>query len=307
MLSQEDFYDRAKDFALFKDVEGKHFTFEEYKTLIKDNQTDKDGNLVYLYSTDKDEQFSFIEAAKAKGYSVLMLDGELDVPCVSMFEQKFEKSRFTRVDSDIIERLIVKEDMKSAELTDDEKDCITEVFRSQIPTLDKADFNVDIQALGESSQPVVITRNEYMRRMKEMSRYQAGMNFYAQMPDSYSMVLNSEHEIVKSVLADATKKTSDELKPILSEIKGQEARIAALRQSQDKKKADEITQEEKDDMSNTQKALEEQRGKKKTIYSEYAKGNDIIHQLIDLALLQNGMLKGKALDDFVRRSIELIK
>ena len=307
MLSQEDFYDRAKDFALFKDVEGKHFTFEEYKTLIKDNQTDKDGNLVYLYSTDKDEQFSFIEAAKAKGYSVLMLDGELDVPCVSMFEQKFEKSRFTRVDSDIIERLIVKEEMKSAELTDDEKDCITEVFRSQIPTLDKADFNVDIQALGESSQPVVITRNEYMRRMKEMSRYQAGMNFYAQMPDSYSMVLNSEHEIVKSVLADATKKTSDELKPILSEIKGQEARIAALRQSQDKKKADEITQEEKDDMSNTQKALEEQRGKKKTIYSEYAKGNDIIHQLIDLALLQNGMLKGKALDDFVRRSIELIK
>ena len=307
MLSQEDFYDRAKDFALFKDVEGKHFTFEEYKTLIKDNQTDKDGNLVYLYSTDKDEQFSFIEAAKAKGYSVLMLDGELDVPCVSMFEQKFEKSRFTRVDSDIIERLIVKEEMKSAELTDDEKDCITEVFRSQIPTLDKADFNVDIQALGESSQPVVITRNEYMRRMKEMSRYQAGMNFYAQMPDSYSMVLNSEHEIVKSVLADATKKTSDELKPILSEIKGQEARIAALRQSQDKKKADEITQEEKDDMSNTQKALEEQRGKKKTIYSEYAKGNDIIHQLIDLALLQNGMRKGKALDDFVRRSIELIK
>ena len=307
MLSQEDFYDRAKDFALFKDVEGKHFTFEEYKTLIKDNQTDKDGNLVYLYSTDKDEQFSFIEAAKAKGYSVLMLDGELDVPCVSMFEQKFEKSRFTRVDSDIIERLIVKEEMKSAELTDDEKDCITEVFRSQIPTLDKADFNVDIQALGESSQPVVITRNEYMRRMKEMSRYQAGMNFYAQMPDSYSMVLNSEHETVKSVLADATKKTSDELKPILSEIKGQEARIAALRQSQDKKKADEITQEEKDDMSNTQKALEEQRGKKKTIYSEYAKGNDIIHQLIDLALLQNGMLKGKALDDFVRRSIELIK
>ena len=307
MLSQEDFYDRAKDFALFKDVEGKHFTFEEYKTLIKDNQTDKDGNLVYLYSTDKDEQFSFIEAAKAKGYSVLMLDGELDVPCVSMFEQKFEKSRFTRVDSDIIERLIVKEEMKSAELTDDEKDCITEVFRSQIPTLDKADFNVDIQALGESSQPVVITRNEYMRRMKEMSRYQAGMNFYAQMPDSYSMVLNSEHEIVKSVLADATKKTSDELKPILSEIKGQEARIAALRQSQDKKKADEITQEEKDDMSNTQKALEEQRGKKKTIYSEYAKGNDIIHQLIELALLQNGMLKGKALDDFVRRSIELIK
>ena len=307
MLSQEDFYDRAKDFALFKDVEGKHFTFEEYKTLIKDNQTDKDGNLVYLYSTDKDEQFSFIEAAKAKGYSVLMLDGELDVPCVSMFEQKFEKSRFTRVDSDIIERLIVKEEMKSAELTDDEKDCITEVFRSQIPTLDKADFNVDIQALGESSQPVVITRNEYMRRMKEMSRYQAGMNFYAQMPDSYSMVLNSEHERVKSVLADATKKTSDELKPILSEIKGQEARIAALRQSQDKKKADEITQEEKDDMSNTQKALEEQRGKKKTIYSEYAKGNDIIHQLIDLALLQNGMLKGKALDDFVRRSIELIK
>ena len=215
MLSQEDFYDRAKDFALLKDVDGKYFTFDEYKTLIKDNQTDKESQLVYLYATDKEEQYTYIEAAKAKGYSVLMLDGQLDVPVVSMLEQKFEKSRFTRVDADIVDRLIVKEDAKKAELSDEERDKLSEVFRSQLPSLDKTDFNVDIQALGESAQPVIITQNEYMRRMKEMSRYQAGMSFYAQMPDSYSMVLNCEHPLVKKVLSDATAKTEEELKPVL--------------------------------------------------------------------------------------------
>ena len=307
MLSQEDFYDRAKDFALLKDVDGKYFTFDEYKTLIKDNQTDKESQLVYLYATDKEEQYTYIEAAKAKGYSVLMLDGQLDVPVVSMLEQKFEKSRFTRVDADIVDRLIVKEDAKKAELSDEERDKLSEVFRSQLPSLDKTDFNVDIQALGESAQPVIITQNEYMRRMKEMSRYQAGMSFYAQMPDSYSMVLNCEHPLVKKVLSDATAKTEEELKPVLGEIRGQEARLAVLRQEQDKKKPEEITQEEKDDLQNTQKAIDEQKGKKHAIIASYAKDNNIVHQIIDLALLQNGMLKGAALDSFIRRSVEMIK
>ena len=307
MLSQEDFYDRAKDFALLKDVDGKYFTFDEYKTLIKDNQTDKESLLVYLYATDKEEQYTYIEAAKAKGYSVLMLDGQLDVPVVSMLEQKFEKSRFTRVDADIVDRLIVKEDAKKAELSDEERDKLSEVFRSQLPSLDKTDFNVDIQALGESAQPVIITQNEYMRRMKEMSRYQAGMSFYAQMPDSYSMVLNCEHPLVKKVLSDATAKTEEELKPVLGEIRGQEARLAVLRQEQDKKKPEEITQEEKDDLQNTQKAIDEQKSKKNAIIASYAKDNNIVHQIIDLALLQNGMLKGAALDSFIRRSVEMIK
>lgn len=307
MLSQEDFYDRAKDFALLKDVDGKYFTFDEYKTLIKDNQTDKESQLVYLYATDKEEQYTYIEAAKAKGYSVLMLDGQLDVPVVSMLEQKFEKSRFSRVDADIVDRLIVKEDAKKAELSDEERDKLSEVFRSQLPSLDKTDFNVDIQALGESAQPVIITQNEYMRRMKEMSRYQAGMSFYAQMPDSYSMVLNCEHPLVKKVLSDATAKTEEELEPVLGEIRGQEARLAVLRQEQDKKKPEEITQEEKDDLQNTQKAIDEQKGKKNAIIASYAKDNNIVHQIIDLALLQNGMLKGAALDSFIRRSVEMIK
>lgn len=307
MLSEESFYDRAKDFALMKDTEGKYFTFEEYKTLIKDNQTDKDGQLIYLYATAKEDQYSYIEAAKEKGYSVLLLDGQLDVPVISMLEQKFEKSRFTRVDSDIIDRLIVKEDIKKNELGEEESDNLSSVFRSQIPAIDKVDFYVEVQSLGEKASPVTITQSEYMRRMKDMSRYQAGMSFYAQMPDSYSLVLNSDHALIKKVLEDCKAGTADALKPIVSEIKGLEARLAALRQSQNGKKPEEISQEEKDDLQNTEKAVNEQRDKKKAVIADYAKGNSIVHQLIDLALLQNGMLKGASLDAFLKRSIELIK
>lgn len=307
MLSEESFYDRAKDFTLMKDTEGKFFTFEEYKTLIKDNQTDKDGQLIYLYATAKEDQYSYIEAAKEKGYSVLLLDGQLDVPVISMLEQKFEKSRFTRVDSDIIDRLIVKEDMKKNELGEEESDNLSSVFRSQIPAIEKVDFYVEVQSLGEKASPVTITQSEYMRRMKDMSRYQAGMSFYAQMPDSYSLMLNSDHALIKKVLEDCKAGTADALKPIVSEIKGQEARLAALRQSQNGKKLEEISQEEKDDLQNTEKAVNEQRDKKKTVLADYAKGNSIVHQLIDLALLQNGMLKGASLDAFLKRSIELIK
>ena len=307
MLSDESFYDRAKDFALMKDSDGKHFTFEEYKALIKDNQTDKDGQLIYLYATNKEEQYSYIEAAKAKGYSVLMLDGQLDVPVISMLEQKLEKSRFTRVDADIIDRLIVKEDSKKEELGSDERDNLSAVFSTQMPKIEKAEFNVEVQAMGESMQPVVITQNEYMRRMKDISRYQSGMNFYAQMPDSYSLVLNSDHPLVKKVLADCDEKTAETLKPIIGEIKGQQARLAALHQSQSKKKPEEITQEEKDDLHNTEKAIEDERSKKRGILADYAKDNSIVHQLIDLALLQNGMLKGAALDAFLKRSVDMIK
>ena len=307
MLSQEDFYDRAKDFALFKDVDGKHFTFEEYKTLIKDEQTDKDGYLVYLYANNVEEQYTYIEAAKNKGYNVLLLDGQLDTPLVSMLEQKFEKSRFTRVDADIVDRLIVKSDQKQTDISSEDSDNLSQVFRSQMPKLDKVEFNVEVQSLGENSQPVVITQNEYMRRMKQMSQFQPGMSFYQQMPDSFTLVLNSDHVLVKQVLSDCNNNTAEALKPILSELKGQQARLAALRQSQDKKKPEELTQEEKDDLQNTEKAVDEQKNKQTEVIEAYAKGNNVVHQLIDLALLQNGMLKGKALDEFLKRSVDMIK
>lgn len=307
MLSDSDFYERAKDFSLIKDTEGKYFTFEEYNTLIKDNQTDKEGYLVNLYTSNKEEQYSYIEAAKQKGYSVIDASGQLDVPLLSMLEQKQEKTRYVRVDSDIVDRIIQKEDAPKNNLSVEETDNLSEAFRSQIPTIEKADFTVDVQSLGESFQPVLVTQNEYMRRMKEMSQFQQGMGFYAQLPDSYNLVLNADHPLVKKVLDDVTANTAEELKPIVSELKGQEARLAALHQSQDSKKTEELTQEEKDDMQNTQKTVSELQDKKKAIVAAYAKGNDIVHQLIDLALLQNGMLQGAALDKFLKRSISLIK
>ena len=306
MLSQEDFYDRAKDFALLKDTEGKHFTFEEYKTLIKDNQTDKEGNLVYLYANNAEEQYSYIESAKAKGYSVLLFDGQLDAPMVSMLEQKFEKSRFTRVDSDIIDRLIVKEDVKKDELSVEERDNMTQVFSSQMPKLEHAEFMVNVEALGENAQPVVITQNEYMRRMKEMSQFQPGMSFYQQMPDSYNLVLNSEHPLIKKVLDDTKAACGETLVPIDAEIKSLEAKQSALKQLLDKKKPEELTQEEKDERQNTEKAISEQKEKRNSIIAGYAKDNKIVHQLIDLALLQNGMLKGAALNEFLKRSVDII-
>ena len=307
MLSEESFYDRAKEFALFKDTEGKYFTFDEYKTLIESAQKDKDGNLIYLYATDKEEQYSYIQGAKDKGYSVLLLDGQLDVPAIQMLEQKFEKSRFTRVDSDIIDRLIVKDDAPKSNLTEDESANLSQVFRSQMPKMEKTEFMVEVQSLGENQRPVVITQNEWMRRMKEMSRFQQGMNFYAQMPDSLNLVLNADHPLVKRVLDDCKTNTEEALKPIESELKGQEARLAAIRQQQDKKKPEELTQDDKDMKAECEKAVQEQKDKKQEVLNGFAAKNDIVHQLIDLALLQNGMLKGEALDKFLKRSVDLIK
>lgn len=307
MLSQEDFYDRAKEFALLKDVEGKYFTFEEYQTLIKDNQTDKEGQLVYLYTNDKEEQYSYVEAAKAKGYSVLSFDGQLDVHLVSLLEQKLEKSHFTRVDSDIVERLIKKEDDLKSSLSDDERANLSSVFTSQLPKMDKVEFTAEVQGLGESSQPILITQSEFMRRMKEMGRLQPGMAFYAQMPDAYSFVLNSDHPLIKKVLDDCVASTTESLKPINSEMKGLEARKAALKQLQEGKKPEDIGAEEKEEMQKTEQAIAEQHTKKQEVLATYAKENSIVHQLIDLALLQNNMLKGADLDRFIKRSVALIK
>ena len=307
MLSEADFYDRAKDFALIKDTEGKYFTLDEYKTLVKDNQTDKEGVLVNLYTTNKEEQYTYIEAAKQKGYSIIDASGQLDVPMLSMLEQKLEKTRYVRVDSDIIDRIIQKEDAPKNNLSEEETDNLSETFRSQMPKIQKAEFNIEVQALGESFQPVLITQHESMRRMKEMSQFQQGMGFYAQMPDAYNFVLNADHPLIKRVLNEVTEGTTKELDPIASELKGQKARLAALQQSQSKKKAEELTQEEKDDVQNTQKSISELQDKKKTVIQACAKDNEVVHQLIDLALLQNGMLQGAALDKFLKRSVSLIK
>ena len=308
MLSQPDFYDRAKDFSLFTDVDGKNFTFEEYKTLIKDNQTDKDGTLVYLYATNKEEQYSYIETARAKGYSVLLADGQLDVPMLSMLEQKLEKSRFVRVDSDIIDHIIAKNDeTKGEKLGENDADTLTQAFQSQMPKVEKAEFMVNVEPLGETAQPIVAIQNEYMRRMKEMSQYQQGMGFYAQMPDTYTIVLNSDHAIIKQILNESNASTAEKLQPIRSEIKGLQAREAVLRQEQGKKKPEEVTQNEKDELKNTEDELTKQRNEKNSVIADYAKNNNAIHQLIDLALLQNGLLKGAALDKFIKRSVDLIK
>ena len=307
ILTEENFYDRAKDFSLFKDTEGKYFTFDEYKTLIEAAQKDKNDNLVYLYATNKDDQYSYIKAAQDKGYSVLLFDGQLDVPCIQTLEQKFEKSHFTRVDSDTVDHLIQKDDKPKTDLSDNERDNLSAVFQSQMPKLDKAEFIVEVNALGAEQRPVVITQNEWMRRMKEMSRYQSGMGFYGQMPDTFNIVLNSDHRLIKDVLSNIASQLSSDLQPIEAEIKGQEARLAALNQQTEGKKPEEITQEQKDDKANTQKAIDDQKAKKESVLGSFAANNDIVHQLIDLALLQNGMLKGEALDKFLRRSVDLIK
>lgn len=306
MLTEQDFYDKAKTFALLKDVDGKYFTYDEYRDLIKATQTDKDGNLVYLYAGHLDEQYSYIEAARAKGYSVLLMDGELDIALVGMLEQKFEKSRFARVDGDTIDRLIPKEDAKDSGLAAEDSANLTALFTTQLPKLDKVEFHVEVAPLGETAAPVLITQSEYMRRMKEMSRLQSGMSFYGEMPSMMSVVLNADHRLVKRVLDDMKGHTADALAPIEAELKGLHARHAALEQAQQKKKADEITQEDRDNLSQCNKDIAAEEEKKTKVLSDYGAGQAVVHQLIDIALLQNGLLKGRALDQFLKRSVELI-
>ena len=306
MLSENDFYDRAKNFALMKDTDGKHYTYDEYQTLIKDNQTDKDGNLVYLYANDKESQYSQIEGAKAKGYSVLLMDGQLDAAMLGLLEQKLEKSRFTRVDSDVVEHLIAKADSVDTALEADKKELIETVFSSQMPSIDKVEFHVEAQGLGETSDPIVLTQSEYMRRMKDMSRLQPGMSFYGEMPDMLNVVVNTDHKLVKDILSKTDSATADALKPVNGELAGLNARHDSLNAQTKDKKWDEVDQSVKDDLSATEKKIEEEKGKKTSIIAESAKDNAVVHQLIDLALLQNGMLRGESLARFVKRSIELI-
>ena len=306
MLTQEDFYDKAQKFALFTDTDGKHYTFEEYRTLIKDNQTDKDKNLIYLYANNKDEQFAYIEAAKNKGYNVLLMDGQLDVAMVSMLEQKLEKSRFTRVDSDVVDNLIVKEDKKSDVLEASKQEALSAAFKSQLPKMEKVEFNVMTQALGENGSPVMITQSEYMRRMKEMANIQAGMSFYGEMPDMFNLVLNSDHKLVKEVLADEEKECSAVIAPIQTELEDVTKRRDALKKKQEGKKDEDIPTAEKDELNDLDKKWDELKQQKDSIFAGYAGKNKVVRQLIDLALLQNNMLKGEALNNFVKRSIELI-
>lgn len=306
MLTQEDFYEKASKFALFKDTDNKYYTFEEYQTLIKDNQTDKNGSLIYLYANNLDEQYTYIDAAKNKGYNVLLMDGQLDVPMINMLEQKFEKSHFTRVDSDIVDRLIVKEEQKGEELPYDKQEVLSSLFKGQMPKVKKTEFHVEAHALGENNAPIVITQAEYMRRMKDMASIQPGMSFYGEMPDMFNLVLNSDHRLIKQVLSDAETACAEKLVPVESEIAMLTLRRNELQKAQEGKKDEEIPTAEKDELSEVEKKIEAQKTEKENILNGYAADNKVVHQLIDLALLQNNMLKGEALTNFVKRSVEMI-
>ncbi len=307
MLSEEDFYEKAKAFFLFKDVDGKHYTMEEYQTLIKDQQTNKEGQLVYLYAQDPERQYTYIQAAKDKGYNVLLMDGQLDTPMVSMLERKLEKTTFSRVDGDVIDRLIQKEDQKREELAAERGSKLATIFNSQMPRTDKVDYHVETKALGEDALPVMLTQSEYMRRMKEMSRLQPGMGFYGEMADMYTLVLNTDAPLIKSVLDDSEAQTSETLRPIEAELKGLNARQSVMRQEQDKKKAEEITDAEKEELKKCGEDIHAEEKKRDDILADYGKQSERVHQLIDLALLQNGLLQGEALTKFVKRSVGFIK
>lgn len=306
MLTQEDFYEKASKFAMFKDTDNKYYTFEEYQTLIKDSQTDKDGNLIYLYANNADEQYTYIDAAKNKGYNVLLLDGQLDVPMINMLEQKFEKSHFTRVDSDIIDRLIVKEEQKGEELPADKQEVLSTLFKGQMPKVKKTEFHVEAHALGESAAPIVITQAEYMRRMKDMASIQPGMSFYGEMPDMFNLVLNTDHRLIKQVLSEAESACAEKLVPVESELAMLTLRRNELHKAQEGKKDEEIPTTEKDELKDVEKKIDAQKAEKENILNGYAADNKVVHQLIDLALLQNNMLKGEALTNFVKRSVEMI-
>ena len=306
MLSDEKFYDRAIKFLLLKNEEGKFFTLDEYKTLIEGGQTDKNGQLVYLYTSDREEQFSFIDQAKAKGYDVLVMDGQLDSHMVGKLEQKLEKSHFVRIDSDIVENLIRKEEKQESKLDEEKRGILASLFKSQLPKEEKREFSVSFEALGKKTSPVFITQSEYMRRMKEMAAMQQGFNFYGELPDSYNLVLNTDHTAIKKILKDEEAACGNELKPIASELKGLQARLDALRDSQSGKKDEEIPAQEKEDLKKTEQDIEAEQAKKETILSGYAATNPVIGQLVDLALLSNGLLKGEALSKFIKRSVDMI-
>jgi molecular chaperone HtpG len=290
---------------LLKDTDDKFYTYEEYQTLIKENQTDKEGNVIYLYANNKEEQYSYIEAAKSKGYSVLLMDGQLDVALISMLERKFEKSRFTRVDSDVIDRLIMKEDVKTNNLAANQQSLLSTLFRTSLPKVNKVEFQVESQALGENTNPIVITQSEYMRRMKEMANIQAGMSFYGEMPDMFNVIVNTDHRLVKEVLSNSEAACNAALSPVQEELKQLKQREEALNKQKEGKKAEEIPTADKDELEKVEKEITAQQAKEEGIISDYAGKDKLVKQLIDLALLQNNMLKGEALNNFIKRSLEM--
>lgn len=306
MLSDEKFYDRAQKFALLKDTDKKYYTLEEYKTLIEANQTDKDKNLIYIYATDAVAQYSYIEIAKSKGYDVLLMDGQLDIHFIGLLEQKLEKSRFVRVDSDIIDNLVRKNDKTEVSLDAAQRNMMTTVFKSQIPTLEKAEFMVMFEALGEQSQPVIITQNEFMRRMKDMSAMQPGMNFYGEMPDSFNLIINTEHPLSKKVIEETEKDCHAEIEPIQKEINELNDAIAKLQEASKGKKNEEIPVTEKEELRNKEKEVDSLRKKESELLTQYANKHKLVRQLVDLALLSNNMLKGEALSQFIKRSVEML-
>ncbi len=308
ILTEEKFYDRAKKFTLFKNTDGKYFTYEEYAEIIKENQTDKDDQLVYLYTNNAVEQFSYIQAAKAKGYDVLVLDGQLDSHYVQQLETKFEKSRFVRVDSDIVDRLIPKNESLEMKLAADDVADVQFVFQDQTPTMSDKTFNVQVEALSADAMPVMITQNEFMRRMKDMSAMQGGgMNFYGQFPDSFSVVVNGNHPLVQSIAEEKSAAYGTELNPLKAEIKVLEEQKDALSKMHEGKKDEEIPSSEKDELADLTKQIADKNSQKEAALNAYANENKLIKELIDLALLSNNMLKGEDLDCFVKRSLDLIK
>ena len=306
MLSDEKFYDKAQKFALLKNTEGKYFTLDEYKTLIESNQTDKDKTLIYIYATDRTAQYNYIEMAQAKGYDVLLMDGQLDIHFIGQLEQKLEKCRFVRVDSDVVENLVKKENKDADALSAEQREIMTTVFKSQIPAIEKADFLVMFEPIGENAQPVIITQNEFMRRMKDMSAMQPGMNFYGELPDSFNLIVNTEHPLSKRILSETESACNADVAPIQAEIKTLQEDIEKLRDSHKNKKDDEIPVTEKEDIRTKESKVDELRKQEENLLATYAGSNSLVRQLIDLALLSNNMLKGEALSKFVKRSVELL-
>ena len=303
MLTDDKFRDAAMKFVLLKNTEGKHFTLDEYKTLIESNQTDKDGNIIYLYSTDTEAQYNYINAATQKGYDVLLMDGQLDNHFIGLLENKLEKAQFVRVDSDVISNLIKKDEKKEVLLTAVQREILTQEFRSQIPAIDKCEFIVSFEAMSPEDSPIVITQSEYMRRMKEMAALQPGMSFYGELPDSYSLIVNTEHKLIAQVRDNADKEIANIVSPIIAEIDEKNAQITALREEN---KDNKMNDENSEKVKSLENDVNQLRAKQNEIISQYAEKQDLVKQLIDLALLGNGLLKGESLSAFIKRSVSML-
>lgn len=303
MLTDDKFREAAMKFMLLKDTEGKYYTLEEYKALIEAAQTNKDGNIVYLYATDPVAQYNYIKAATVKGYDVLLMDGQLDSHFIGLLEQKLEKSQFVRVDSDVIDNLIAKDNKKQVLLTPVQRNIMTTLFKSQTPEVDKAQFLVAFEALSSEDLPIVITQNEYMRRMKDMAAMQPGMSFYGELPDSFNLIVNTDHPLIVKLRDEATKALESTVAPIEEQIEAKNAEITSIR---DNAKDGKLSDDDTKKSSQLEGEVNELRNQQDTAVSDYAKGQPLVKQLIDLALLGNGLLKGSGLSEFIRRSVSLL-